>query len=412
MSSEKSILKALPLFLVLFIDGMGLAILFPVLTGIIVNPHSTFLAASISQGSRSLLFGFIIGIYMICWFFGAAVLGDLSDSIGRKKALVICLLGAFGGYFLSAIAIIVKSVGLLILGRVIAGFTAGSQPIAQAAIVDVSTPETKARNIGFILLSVSLGFVLGPVIGGLLSDSNLVGWFDFSTPMYFSALISFLNAILLMVTFKETFKKTGKIKIKLHHAIMIFVEAFRHKKIRWLSLVMLVMIFGWSNYFTFISMYLVDVFKYDTLEISLFLAVLGLGFAVGCGYLVNFCAKHFSLKKSIIINIVITAICIIIMLSFLHNPIAAWGTVFFIAASQAVSYSLLLAAFSNEVDENEQGWVMGVTGSIMALCFGITSFSIGYFARISVELPMILSIFGLLVSAFLMSFFRSPSSRA
>ncbi len=75
---------------------------------------------------------------MICWFFGAAILGDLSDSVGRKKSLMICLIGAFLGYLLSAIAIAFHNFWFLILGRIIAGFTSGSQPIAQAAIVDIS----------------------------------------------------------------------------------------------------------------------------------------------------------------------------------------------------------------------------------------------------------------------------------
>src|SRR3990167_1878152 len=166
---HSSLLVVAPLFLVLFIDGMGLSLIFPILNSIIVDPQSAFLSVSTSVGTRDFLYGLIVGIFMLCWFFGAAILGDLSDLIGRKKSLLICLIGAFLGYLLSAGAIVVKSIWLLILGRIVAGFTAGSQPIAQAAVVDVSTPEHKTRNIGFIILSPSLGFVLGPIIGGVLS---------------------------------------------------------------------------------------------------------------------------------------------------------------------------------------------------------------------------------------------------
>ncbi|AML48313.1 hypothetical protein AYM02_02945 [Coxiella burnetii] len=88
-----------------------------------------------------------------------------------KKGAVGCLIGSFLGYLLSAFAVGIHSLTFLILGRVIAGFTAGSQPIAQAAIVDVSSEAHKARNIGLILLAISLGFIIGPIIGGVLSDS-------------------------------------------------------------------------------------------------------------------------------------------------------------------------------------------------------------------------------------------------
>src|SRR3990167_3386359 len=147
-------LIAMPLFLVLFIDGMGLGLVFPLLNALVMDPHSSFLPTHFGDAIRNVCFGSLVGIYMICWFFGASFLGDLSDHIGRRKALLLCLIGAFFGYVLSAISVILHSVFLLLLGRVIAGFTAGSQPIAQAAIVDLSEPEHKVRNLGFILLAV------------------------------------------------------------------------------------------------------------------------------------------------------------------------------------------------------------------------------------------------------------------
>ena len=92
MSNQKSFAAIAPLFLVLFIDGMGLSLLFPVLNSIIIDTHSDFLLSTVSMTMRNFLYGMTVGIFMICWFFGAAFLGDLSDMIGRKKALMICLL--------------------------------------------------------------------------------------------------------------------------------------------------------------------------------------------------------------------------------------------------------------------------------------------------------------------------------
>ena len=137
------LLSAAPLFLVIFIDGMGLSILFPILSIIITNPSTHFLSTSYSADIRNILYGLVVGIFMLCWFFGAAILSDLSDKIGRKKSLLICLIGSFLGYLLGGFAITVHSVWLLVLGRVIDGFTAGSQPIAQASVVDLSTEKNK-----------------------------------------------------------------------------------------------------------------------------------------------------------------------------------------------------------------------------------------------------------------------------
>src|SRR3990167_6391779 len=203
--SDSFFVVASPLFLVLFIDSMGLGLVFPVLNELVFEPNFHFLNIELSDGLRHFIYGFTISIFMFCWFFGAAFLGDLSDQIGRKKALMVCLLGASVGYLLSAIAVLWKSYTLLLVGRIVAGLTAGSQSIAQAAFVDISKPEHKARNLGLILFFTSMGFVFGPIAGGVLSDTDLVPWFNYAVPFYFAAIISLLNAALLLFLFHETF---------------------------------------------------------------------------------------------------------------------------------------------------------------------------------------------------------------
>lgn len=407
MYKEKSLSVMFPLFLVLFIDGMGLGLLFPILNTILIEPDAGFLAVDTSLNWRDFYYGLTIGIFMICWFFGATILGDLSDNIGRKKSLMICLIGGFLGYLLSALAILSHNFWLLLLGRIIAGFTSGSQPIAQAAIVDISPEEHKARNIGLILLSVSLGFVFGPIFGGFLSNNHLVSWFNFETPMYFAAALSLINALLLFFLFSETFSKgTGKIVIQWHQAMTIFISAFKHDGIKKYSVVLLVMIFGWSNYFSFISLYLTQIHHYSIMENSLFLAVLGMGFSLGCGYLVNFCTKRFHFESVVIIGLAITASCVLLTL-LINQEWVAWVAALIIGMSLSVAYSVLLTIFSNQVDQNEQGWVMGVTGSIMALCFGLTSIFTGLIAQVGAVLPMLLATSGLAGAALLLLIIRS-----
>jgi predicted MFS family arabinose efflux permease len=370
--------------------------------------NSDFLSSAVSIGTRDLLYGLIIGIFMICWFFGAAILGDLSDTIGRKKSLLICLVGAFLGYLLSAVAIVAHSILFLIIGRVIAGFTAGSQPIAQAAIVDVSPEEHKARNLGLIFLGISLGFVIGPIIGGLLSNNHLVSWFSFATPLYFAALISLLNALLLLWLFHETFNQTGKIRIRLHHAINIFISAFQHKKVRYLSIVFLVMIYGWSNFFTFLSLYATQRYGFDPEKVSLLLADMGVGFSIGCGYLVDILVRRFQMKNLVICSFALAALFILIII-IAGDAISLWTLMIPIGMSIAVGYSTIITLFSNQVGAHEQGWVMGVTGAILALCFGLTSFLTGYLAKMGASVPMYLSIAGIGASALLMLFINSKN---
>jgi predicted MFS family arabinose efflux permease len=402
LPKQKSfLLAALPLFLVLFIDSMGLGLVFPILNALVMDPKTHFISENISTSIRSMIFGMTVSLFMFCWFFGAAVLGDISDQIGRKKSLLICLFGAFIGYFLSAIAVIFNSFSLLIIGRIVAGFTAGSQSIAQAAIVDISSSEHKARNIGMMLFIISLGFVFGPLAGGMLSDSLLSSFFNYAMPFYFAAFVSLLNIILLIFLFHETFTHTNKIQFKLYHAIEIFISAFKNEKVRGLSIVLLIMILGWSCFYTFISMFLLKVYHFSSLRTGLYMGLMGGGFGIGTGLLVEPCTNRFSLSQCVIGGMLFAAVFTFLTAAATHE-IYLWFYVAPLAAAIAVAYSAILTLFSNQVDEDSQGWVMGITGSIMAFAFGVTGTVISPIANWNGHYPLIITFIGLILASMLM----------
>jgi MFS transporter, DHA1 family, tetracycline resistance protein len=407
----KFFLAAGPLLLVLFIDGMGLSLVFPLLSTLIMDPAHSILALATSHNTRNHLYGVIVGIAMIAWFFGASYLGDLSDQVGRKKSLMICLIGAFLGYVASALGVIFSSITLLLVGRIVAGLTAGSQAIAQAAIVDLSTPETKARNIGFVMLACSLGFMLGPLISGVLSDQGLVSWFDFTTPFYFAAIVSLLNAILLQFLFQETFHKTDKVKVKLYRALEILISAFKHHKVRNLSVILLIMVFAWSGYYMFTPAYLLQKYSFTPLESGVFLAVMGAGFAVGTGVLVNYFTLRFSLKNIVIASLCLTVLFGIITITSSHT-LSAWFAVAPLAASFGLSYVVLVTIFSNQVSAELQGWVMGITNAVMSIAFGLNAFLMGVLADWGIAVPFITAIVGWTLSAVLMSALHKTNAAA
>lgn len=408
-TTKQFFIAAAPLFLVLFIDSMGLGLVFPILNALVFSAKANFVSSQLSEATRNLLYGATISIFMFCWFFGAAFLGDLSDQIGRKKSLMICLLGAVVGYLLSALAVLLSSYVLLVIGRVIAGFTAGSQAIAQAAIVDISSQEHKARNLGLILFFTSLGFVFGPIVGGVLSDNTLYHGFNYALPFYFAASISLFNAVLLQLLFHETFFHVHKITFKIYHAIAIFISAFRDKKIRELSIILLIMIFGWSSYYSFISMYLFKVYHFSPLRNGFFMGVMGCGFGIGTGFLVDFFTKRFSLKHCTIGSLLVVAVASFLTVTA-SSELPVWICMIFLAIAMALAYSTMLTLFSNQVDADSQGWVMGITGAIMAFAFGLNCLLVGLLANASPKIPLSLTTISLTVAAILMIFIYKEAS--
>ncbi len=389
--------KFLPLFMVLFIDSMGMGILFPILAIAFMNPHVPFLAANTTHAMRTLDYGLVISTFMICWFFGAAIFGEYSDIKGRKKSLLICLFGAAFGYMLSAFAISFHSISLLIIGRIIAGLTAGSQSIAQAAIVDGSNESNLNKNMGYMTLVMCLGFVAGPLIGGVFSDSALFHLFDLATPMYIAAILSITNIILLRLFFTETHTPIIGKTLKLQTAIILFIDAFKDKNIRGLCVVFLIFIFGWSNYYSFISLYLVHNFNYTAMMSSLFAAFMGLGFCLGSGYLNAKLSPIIKPKISAIISTIIAAVfCALTILT--HNQLLLWLYAFIIGTTVAIAYPNIITLFALQVDAEKQGWVMGVSGSMMALSFGLTTLGSGFASMYIFTMPLMLACVGFVVS--------------
>ncbi len=400
------LVQAAPLMLVVFIDSTGLGLIIPVLNGLIFNPDSHFLSGYFAMPlMQNVVYGTILGVFMLAWFFGSAVLGDLSDKIGRKKSLLICLAGAFVSYLISALAVTLHSVSLLLLGRIINGLTAGSQPIAQAAVIDLSQREHKARNMSYMFLAMSMGFILGPLLGGLLSDPKLISWFNFATPFYFASAIAAINMWMLWLFFKETFvQKSQKTALRFSGAIGLFSSAFKHPKVKKMAIQYTVFIFGWASFYSFISAFLMKTYEFGSTQVSFYMGAMGLGFAIGNGFVVEFISARLT-NVQIYFLASVGAALISLLTVIIPTPMAAWLLIVPMAACIAATGPTVMTLFSEQVDPDSQGWVMGVVGSIMALVWAINGVLVGAIATWGASIPIYIAATCLLFSALLIHYY-------
>jgi len=166
------------IFITLLIDVTGFGIIIPVLPKLIEQ----LIGGNLSDASR--YGGWLLFAYAIMQFICAPILGNLSDKYGRRPILLFSLFGFGMDYLLQGFA---PSIGWLFAGRLIAGITGGSFTTASAYIADISTPEKRAQNFGMIGAAFGIGFIIGPVIGGLL------GYYGPRVPFFSAALLALLN---------------------------------------------------------------------------------------------------------------------------------------------------------------------------------------------------------------------------
>ena len=153
------------IFITLFIDILGLGIIVPILPELIKQ----FLGGDVALAGR--YYGLIISSYALMQFLCAPALGVLSDRFGRRPVILISLFGLGIDYLIQGWA---PSIGWLFVGRFVAGIMGASITTANAYIADVSTPETRARNYGFVSINLRLPFF---VAAGLALVNWLYGFF-------------------------------------------------------------------------------------------------------------------------------------------------------------------------------------------------------------------------------------------
>lgn len=404
-------LKFLPLLLVLVIDSIGLGILFPILNPIFMDANG-IMPIDTSNTVRNFYYGLTLCVFPLAMFIGCTFLGDISDQVGRKPVLLICLIGALFSYLLSGIAIDIGSLALLIFSRVIAGLTAASQPIAQAAVVDLSTPDNKNQNLSLMIFAVSLGFIIGPLMGGFLSNENLMSQLSLSTPLYAAAIICAVGVLLILTNFRETFQRPEKVKLRLFKGPEIFIQAFKSQHIQPLAFIHFFMQLGWGCYFQFVSLFLMARYAYSSGQVGLFISAMACGFAFGACCLNRFWIKRFSTKALTWMPLGIMAVLMFLTV-LTHNLNLTWAAMICIALSMSIGYPSITTLLSNQVDETRQGWIMGIMFSIFAVAWTITSFISGFLQSLNQGAPLTLGAMGMLMAFVLMSFrLKSPDAPA
>jgi multidrug resistance protein len=175
------------IFLTIFVNMVGFGIVIPLLPT--YGKDAPFLLSPTKLG-------WLVGIFSLVQFVAQPIFGKISDRIGRRPVLLISIIGTAIGYFVTGAA----HVGwMLFLGRIIDGASGGNIATAQACIADVTPPAERSKAMGFIGAAFGLGFLCGPVLGGVLSH-----FFGPAIPFYAAGALAVVNAIFVWLRLPQT----------------------------------------------------------------------------------------------------------------------------------------------------------------------------------------------------------------
>lgn len=390
----------LPVFITVFIDLLGTTIVLPILAPLFLDFQHGISTIDISTLSsiqlehltrqRTIIFGLLIAIFPLAQFFGAPLLGSLGDRVGRKKVLTISLVGTLIGYILFAIGVHYHLIWLLFVARALDGFTGGNISIVFSAISDISTKETKTKNFGLVGMAFGLGFIIGPFIGGKLSDPSLLSWFNFETPFWFAAILCLANILLVRLYFFETLKVKSTKVFSFFQGFKNIQRAFLSVNLRIIFTVAFFVTFGFSMFTQFLQVFLIQKFQFNQSDIGDYFAFIGLFIALTQGLLTRWVSKKAISEKAVRFTLFGLSVALILyifpsqaMYLYLFAPL--------IAINQGVLSPNLQTLVSNNAKDDEQGEILGINQSVQSLAQAIPPIIAGFVVAIHIQLPIIFS---------------------
>ena len=334
------------IFVTIFIDLVGFGIVIPVLP----------LYAE-KFGASEAVIGLLVASYSAMQFVFAPLLGRLSDRIGRRPVLLVSMLGTSLGFLLMGFA---NTLWLLFVARIIDGITGGNISTAQAYIADVTPPEERSRGMGLIGAAFGLGFVVGPVIGGLMTHISP------GAPFLFAAGLAAANATALFFLLPESLSSEHRTAAGRRASIFKIVEEAGSRTI---GVVMAASFFSTVAFAMLTVTYALFAYRrfgFDAWHTGLLFGYVGIVGAVIQGGLLGRLVKLFGDKTLTVAGTAIFAVCMFMLPlspSVLLLIVLSGG----IAVGNSLMTPTLNGLASKSVSSAAQGRVMGVMSSVASL---------------------------------------------
>ncbi len=353
------------------VDVLGIGIIIPVLPFYVES-------FGLSASGMTILFS----VFSLCSLFSTPILGTLSDKYGRKMILAISLASTSVGWFIFGFA---NSVIFLFIGRIIDGLAAGNFGTAQSVLSDISKDEKqRSQNFGLIGALFGIGLILGPALGGVLMNIS------HNLPFLFVGTMALVNTILMLILLPETNLNKRKDAVVNFNPLRAIFYSFTKSSIKGLFSSWLVFHISMAIFQSIFSLYLLEVFEFNSLAISMILAGQGVIMIINQGFLL----KHFWLKKFTIkslsyylyIFIGLATLCFAV-----KNIYFLFLGILVLSLSQPVLRVAVTSEVISNTDETKRGEILGVMNSIANLGMIIGPLCSGFLYSISFRLPFIVS---------------------
>lgn len=334
------------IFFTVLIDLIGFGIILPILP---------FYAQRF--GAAGLGYGAVIGVFSLMQFVATALLGKLSDRIGRRPVLLTTMLVNAVGYTLFAFA---GSYWVLFLSRVVSGFAGGNISAAQAYIADITTPAERSRGMGMVGAAFGIGFSLGPAIGGFAAHYG-----GPTAPGLCAVGLSLANFVSAYFILPESLKHEHRVKRPLFDLGHIG-DAISRPRLRPLLAVWALVPLAFAGYTVALPLWANAVLGWKERELAILFTIIGVTAATVQGYFFGKIVRRTGERALVIAGTFGMALAIAAV-PFLPSSALLYGWTFVLAFANSVFAPAATGLVSVYADPTEQGTILGAAQAIAAL---------------------------------------------
>jgi len=337
------------IILVVSLDAIGIGLIFPILPSL--------LEELTGHGEISAIYGVILAAYAAMQFLFSPILGLLSDRIGRRPVLIASLAGTAIDYLVMAFT---PALWVLVVGRIIAGVTSANMSVAGAYIADISDEKDRAQRFSWMSAAFGVGFIVGPILGGLLSVYFL------RAPFLAAAVLNGLNLVLALTVLKESrVPSREKFDLRALNPFAPLKWAFSFPALAPLLGLFLVFAINGNIPGSIAVLYGTAQFHFDGVTIGLWLACFGAFHAVIQAFVTGPLSKRFGERWTLVVGVAADT------LAFLGFGFATQGWMAFalspLSGLGGVGLPALQSLMSAQAGEDRQGELQGVLASAQSL---------------------------------------------
>lgn len=344
------------LIVVVLLNTMGMTIIVPVV------PFMTLKYMS-NPKDLAVVVGWMVSLYGICQLLVAPGLGLLSDRFGRRPVLFVCLLGSAIGYLLFGLG---GALWMLFLGRIIDGLTGGNYSVLFACIADITKPEERGKYFGMVGGFSGVGFILGPVIGGLLASIS------YSVPFIVAAVVFLLDLIWGFFFLPESLRKEHRvtsIRLRDLNPLKQIGNVFTMANLRWLLLAGFLYALPFAALQSNLTILMKDSLGWNATQAGLVATLVGVVDIAVQGVLVGKLLPIFGDMNLGIGSLMLVAISYLLLgsIALVASPLLLIAGVILFAGSGGLVENALRSLTSRAVGPRQQGMVSGASQSMQSL---------------------------------------------